>query len=52
MMDAAERRGDLIGLLERALTVAEDLGDATVAYLIERALDQATAEQFRLGSAR
>ena len=46
-MNAPERRGQLIRMLEDALTIAEDLGDGTTEYLIERALDEARAQQFR-----
>jgi DNA-binding ferritin-like protein len=47
-MDAAERRGELIRKLEDAMALAEELKDDTTAYLIERAIDQARADQFRL----
>jgi hypothetical protein len=47
MADAAQRRGELIQLLERALGIAEELGDGATEYLIERALDEARAGQFR-----
>ena len=43
-----QARGKLIDLLERALAAAEELGDGAMAYLIERALDEARAQQFRL----
>ena len=39
--------GELIRLLEKALATAEEIDNATTAYLIERALDQARGEQFR-----
>jgi hypothetical protein len=32
------------------LVAAEELGDGTTEYLIERALDEARAQQFRLSS--
>jgi hypothetical protein len=35
MVDESTKRGDLIRLLEQALTAAEELGDGTTAYLIE-----------------
>ena len=43
-----QARGKLIDLLERVLAAAEELGDGAMAYLIERALDEARAQQFRL----
>jgi hypothetical protein len=33
--------------LETAVTLAEDLMESTLAYLIERALDEARSQQFR-----
>jgi hypothetical protein len=48
MVDESTKRGDLIRLLEQALAAAEELGDGVTAYLIERALDEARAQQFRL----
>ena len=42
-----QARGKLIDLLARALAAAEELGDGATAYLIERALDEARAPQFR-----
>jgi hypothetical protein len=48
MRNEPTKRGDLIHLLEQALAVADELGDGGTAYLIERALDQARAQQFRL----
>jgi len=42
------KRGELVRLLVEALTAAEELGDAATAYLIERAVDEARAQQFRL----
>ena len=38
MIDSAEKRGQLIRHLEDALTVVEQLDDATTEYLIARAL--------------
>ena len=35
----AEQRGEVIKLLECALTLAEDMKDGTTAYLIERAAE-------------
>jgi hypothetical protein len=46
-MDRAERRGELIKQLEDALTLAEELQDATTGFLIERALDEARSQQFK-----
>ena len=37
---------------EQALAAAEELSDGTTAYLIERALDEARAQQFRLPAAK
>ena len=46
-MDAADTRGKIIKLLEEAMDLAEQLEDGPTGYLIERALDQARATQFR-----
>jgi hypothetical protein len=46
-MDAAEVRGKIIKLLEKAMDLAEQIGDGPTSYLIERALDEARATQFR-----
>jgi hypothetical protein len=43
-----QARGNLIRILEQALAAAEELGDGATAYLIERALDELRAQQFRL----
>ena len=43
-----QARGNLIRILEQALAAAEELGDGAMAYLIERALDEVRAQQFRL----
>ena len=43
-----QARGNLIRILEQALAAAEELGDGATAYLIERALDEVRAQQFRL----
>jgi hypothetical protein len=48
MANEPTKRGDLIHLLEQALAAAEQLGDGRTEYLIERALDEARAQQFRL----
>jgi hypothetical protein len=47
MKDDAEKRGKLIQQLEDALDLSEELNDATTGYLIECALDEARAQQFR-----
>ena len=46
-MDSAQKRGELIALLESALGLAEQINDGTTGYLIERALDEARAQQFK-----
>jgi hypothetical protein len=56
-MDAAEKRGLLIAQLETALVLADEFNDGHTGFLIERALDEARAQQFkpftyRLASAR
>jgi hypothetical protein len=47
-MDDADKRGKLIRLLEDASVLADELEDGTTGYLIERAIDSARADQFRL----
>jgi len=47
MPDPADRRGELIKLLDDAMTIAEELEDGSTAHLIERALDEARARMFR-----
>jgi hypothetical protein len=47
MRDDAEKRGKLIRQLEDALALTEELNDPITGYLIERALDEARAQQFR-----
>jgi hypothetical protein len=47
-MDTAQKRGELIALLESALALAEEINDGTTSYLVERALDEARAQQFKL----
>ena len=44
-MEEAEERGKLIQQLEAALLLSEELNDTTTG--IERALDEARAQQFR-----
>jgi DNA-binding ferritin-like protein len=46
----ADQYGKLIRLLEQAMAFADDLGDGTTGYLIERALDEARSRLFRLPS--
>jgi hypothetical protein len=48
MTDESNQRRDLIRLLEQPLGAAEQLRDGRTEYLIERALDEARAQQFRL----
>ena len=45
MLDAAQKRLALIEHLESARGIASELGDGATEYLIERALDQARADQ-------
>ena len=52
MADEPTKRGELIALLENALAAAEKLSDAATACLIECALDEARAQQFRLPAVR
>ncbi|SRR6266481_1801947 len=44
---AAEKRGQLIRHLEEALELADEIEGGETGFLIERALDQARARQFR-----
>ena len=46
-MDAAEKRGVLIAQLETALVLADEFNDGHTGFLIERALDEARAQQFK-----
>ena len=48
MIDPASKRGELIKHLEDAMAIAEELEDGPTSYLIERALDEARAQYFRL----
>ena len=48
MIDSAEKRGEIIRRLEEALALADEVGDASTGFLIERALDEARSQQFRL----
>jgi glutamate mutase epsilon subunit len=47
MIDAAEKRGQIIRYLEDALALADELQDGHTGYLIERALDEARSRQFK-----
>ena len=47
MIDAANARGRLIRQLEDAMAIADELQDGTTGYLIERALKEARAQQFK-----
>ena len=48
MTDEADKRGQLIGHLEDALALADEIEDGEIGFLIERALDEARSRQFRL----
>jgi hypothetical protein len=47
MIDPASKRGELINL-EDAMAIADELEDGATGYLIERALDEARSQLFRL----
>ena len=47
MRDDVEKRGKLIRQLEDALALTEELNDPMTGFLIERAVDEARAQQFR-----
>lgn len=47
LQNEAEMRGRLILQLEEALALTEELNDPMTGFLIERALDEARAQQFR-----
>ena len=47
MLDVAEKRGQIIRFLEEALALADEIGDGHSGYMIERALDEAPARQFK-----
>jgi hypothetical protein len=49
-MDSAQKRGELIALLESALTLAEEINDGTTGYLIERAFDEARGTAIQAGA--
>jgi hypothetical protein len=44
MIDSAQKRGELIGHLEAAL---DELNGGRTGFLIEQALDEARAQQFK-----
>jgi hypothetical protein len=46
MLDAAEKRGQIIRHLDDALVLADELEDGQTGFLIERALDEARSRQF------
>jgi glutamate mutase epsilon subunit len=48
MIDAAEKRGQIIRHLEKALALADEIEDGNTGVLVERALDEARSAQFRL----
>jgi hypothetical protein len=48
MIDPADKRGEIIKHLEDAMAIADELEDGATGYLIERALDMARAQYFRL----
>ena len=45
-----QKRGRMIEHLEAALALADELNDSLTGYLIERALDEARARDFKPGS--
>ena len=47
MIDSAQKRGELIGHLEAALELADELNGGRTGFLIEQALDAARAQQFK-----
>jgi hypothetical protein len=47
MIDAAEKRGQIIRHLEDALALADELQEGQTGFLIERALDEARSRQFK-----
>jgi hypothetical protein len=48
MIDPVTKRGELIKHLEDALAITDELEDGLTGYMIERALDEARAQWFRL----
>jgi hypothetical protein len=49
--DPTRKRDELIGHLEAALALADEVGDSVTGYLIETALDQARAGGVGFGAA-
>ena len=47
MRDNAKNRAEIISLLEKALGLANELNQGVLGYLIERAIDEARALDFR-----
>ncbi len=47
MIDSAQKRGELIGHLEAALELADELNGGRTGFLIEQALDEARTCQAR-----
>jgi hypothetical protein len=45
--EISKMRRDLIGVLQNAMQLAQDLDQPRTAHLIERALDEARSQQFR-----
>jgi hypothetical protein len=50
MIDAAEKRGQIIRHLEDALALADEIEDGTTGFLMERALDEARSQTVQAGS--
>lgn len=46
MLNNRQQRAEMIKHLEAALRLAGDLGEETIAFLIERSLDEARGHQF------
>jgi len=47
LIDKADKRGQLIRHLQDALALADEIEDGPTGYLIERALGEARAQQFK-----
>ena len=50
MTEFGRKRDQMIAYLEQALTLADELRDSLTGYLIERALDEARAGDFKSGN--